>query len=355
MATKLDVPFSADLALDRQRLATSDPVRHAPCSGTPNADATQQPERIDFVPGEPTVDLDTSEVSQYLSRLLDNPVIDELYERVWLIGKKRSHNIDALHVQLRKGRAVVPAEEARLHLIWSHDRIFVKPVPICLLNWEFWDRYLCSPHKGDSCDPFNSGCGRSSDRSSALGFLRTYALLVRHDLDLKLAQELHLIPKEIDWIAWSLFIKVSRDVGDDVVAKRYRFGQLRLGRLNWLVRLCRPNSAVTWWLYECPYWCIGDYLKVIAVPLLFIFASVTLALSSMQVALSVPPDALWADSSDVLAARSIERTFWRFAMGFIWASVLLWALLVGIPAAVVVWQLQWGFRHRNVKWDAADD
>lgn len=302
--------------------------------------------RIDHVLGEPGVSLDTVEVKNYLRRQLRTPLLDELHNQLWIIAKQSFENIDALHVQQSRGRRIVPFNDARLHLVWSHDRIFVKPLPACLLNHDFWKLYIHRQRdEGDA--PTSKIIGHDSIRALAQGFLRSYALLIETPLHLKLAQGSHLVPDDVDWYMWSKFIHGFRHLQDDAVAKRYHFGQLRLTRLNWLVRLHRPHSAATWWFYDVPHWSIGAYLRTVAVPLLFIFASVTLTLSSMQVALTVPPDVLWSDPSDAFNLRPMYWAFWAFSLTLIWASVVIWSLLLGVPLIILAWQLQWGFRHRS--------
>jgi hypothetical protein len=53
-----------------------------------------------------------------------------------------SENINALHRQRVKGREVIVTEEPRLHLVWIHNRIFIKPLPRYLLSYAFWEGYL---------------------------------------------------------------------------------------------------------------------------------------------------------------------------------------------------------------------
>ncbi|EPE35146.1 hypothetical protein GLAREA_10842 [Glarea lozoyensis ATCC 20868] len=185
----------------------------------------------------------------------------------------------------------------------------------------------------------------------AVGFLRSYSLLILHPLDLDIAKETYLVPKDIDWVQWSKFICHFRQIRDEDVARRYHYGQLRLSRLNWLVRVFRPQHAHNMWFYELPHSSISDFVADYTFPIVFIFATLSLVLSSMQVVLSVPTELLWFEerSNDL---QGIGRTFWVFSI----AVVLLWALvcllLLGIPVLVLGWQLSWGYKHRiksNVK------
>lgn len=242
-----------------------------------------------------------------------------------------------------KGRVIVPTEDPRLHLIWDHSKVYLKPVPIFLANYYVWTTYL-SPVR----PPMEAG---AFDRSTAVGFLRSYSMLISHPLDLAIAQESYLVPKDIDWVQWSKFISHFRPIGDENVARRYHFGQLRLSRLNWVVRVFRPKHATNSWFYEPPQWSISAFIAEYTIPLLFVFATVSLALSAMQVALTVPAEMLWfKEPSNNL--QGIDRAFWIFAIAVVLLWALVWLLFSGIPLLALAGQLLWGYKHRikpNVK------
>jgi hypothetical protein len=84
-------------------------------------------------------------------------------------------------------------------------------------------------------------------------------------------------------------------------------------------------------------------------PLLFMFASVSLVLSSMQVALSVPSDALWSQRAEGSRLRGMRQAFWVFSISVLLFAGVIWVLLLGIPPVVLAWQLLWGFQKRNKK------
>ncbi|KAH7119366.1 hypothetical protein B0J13DRAFT_413082, partial [Dactylonectria estremocensis] len=103
--------------------------------------------------------------------------------------------------------------------------------------------------------------------------------------DLRLAKEYHLIPKDVDWARWSKFHAGFRNLADKDVAKRYSYDQRHLARRNWATRIFRLKSTVTCWFHEEPYWSTLPYIWHAAEPLAFIFASVSLILSSVQIIL----------------------------------------------------------------------
>ena len=157
--------------------------------------------------------------------------------------------------------------------------------------------------------------------------------------------------KDIYWVQWSKFISHFWRIGDEDVARRYHYGQLRLSRLSWLVRVFRPQHTRNIWFYEPPHWSISAFIAAYTIPLVFIFATVSLVLSSMQVTLSVPAEMLWfkEPSNDL---RGISRAFWIFSIAVVLLWALVWLLLLGIPLLALGGQLSWGYKHRikpNVK------
>ncbi|KJZ69752.1 hypothetical protein HIM_10863 [Hirsutella minnesotensis 3608] len=275
-------PFPRSCALNQDRLSSqpNTSIQEFSCQ------LENEAGRITYVPGHPAINLVPDEVRVHISNELETPLLDELHDKLWLVARKSSSNIDALHTQRVKGRNIIPTEDPRLHLVWNRGTIYIKPVPVFLLNHDFWTMYLQSPNG----ELFSKGPRMLSesapsvfDRSVAMGFLRSYALLVTCHLDLAIAKESHLIPDDVDWLRWSEFICHFRGIGDENVAQRYHYGQLRLSRLNWAVRIFRPRHANTIWFYEIPHWSTSEFVARATFPLAFAFAGVSLALSSMQV------------------------------------------------------------------------
>ncbi|KAK0703407.1 hypothetical protein B0T26DRAFT_731201 [Lasiosphaeria miniovina] len=329
------IPFPPSCAPNTDRLSPYDGVSIQNGSSEPENAAGS----ITHVPGDPSISLLPDNVYNYLSHHLETVLLDELYEKLWIVAKKSSRNIDPLHTQKVKGRSIVPTEDPRLHLTWHPDRIYIKPIPVFLLNYEFWTTYL---------QPSTQNSSSGFDSSIAVGFLRSYALLVPHRLDFMLAKEAYLIPDDVsDWLQWSKFITHFRHLSDESVARRYHYGQLRISRLNWAVRIFRPRHARTMWFYEIPHWSITSFVSRATIPLLFIFAGISLVLSSMQVALSVPTDDPWFDGLSESGLQDIGRGFWVFSIAIILGWVALWALFLSIPIVTLVWQVSWGFAREK--------
>ena len=69
----------------------------------------------------------------------------------------------------------------------------------------------------------------------------------------------------------------------------------------------------------------------------------------MQVMLAVPVDGLGLDSVDSASFEGIRRAFWGFSITVLLVSGMIWVLLFIIPFSALVWQLSWGFNHRDTK------
>lgn len=182
-------------------------------------------------------------------------------------------HISSLHHQVTRGRDIIVAESAQLHLVWYYDRIFVKPIPAYLLSSAWWSWIERSDR-----DVFMAACG----------FLRSYSCLIQYETDFRRAQkELFLIPEKDDkgpitFEQFAKFIAVFAKCEDDSVSLRYHYGELRLTRLNWLSRLFLRKLTFH---HIHAQW--SDFLGRALAPTITLFVILSTILSAMQVALAV--------------------------------------------------------------------
>ncbi|KAI5462215.1 hypothetical protein BGZ63DRAFT_208051 [Mariannaea sp. PMI_226] len=299
------------------------------------------------------------EVVSILEQELDTAILNEMHPWLWLVAKKSSQHVDSLHEHVFKNRTITIAENPALHLVWMYDRVYLKPIPCELLNYRFWINFLI-PQVGQLSYTTQSGqLTQSSQQNSqadyeidslsstcqiALGFLRTYSLLIQHESDFVIAQSSNLIPKSITYPEFEDFISAFRFIGDEVVSKRYMYGQFRLTRLNWAVRLCRPASATNKtifpWYYHEMRWQTADYLRDYGAVAVFIFAVLSLILSSLQVMIAV----------QALPTRSSFLRFsWVFSIiTMIFCASLVFATILGIIVLLLV-QTQFAARMKYKK------
>lgn len=228
-----------------------------------------------WLPGYPDIGLDEIErLKSFLIEELECKDLDQLSQHLWIMSTQSSANISPLNRQRVKGREVIISEDPKLHLIWFYDKIYVKPIPQYLLSYRFWKMYILH-----SQQPL--GKWQNIIRTSALGFLRSYAYLIRYESDLRIAKErsLALVPESISWGQWCILRSKILAIRDEDVSGRYRFGEIRLTRLNFY---CKFLLSKTY--YHRTHRQYRDYFASFYPPLLFIFGILSVMLGSMQLA-----------------------------------------------------------------------
>ena len=242
------------------------------------------------LPGQPCILLDDrTRLKQFLVQEFWAQDLESMAPRLWVMATQSGTNVNPLHRQKIKGREIVVTEDPRLHLVWIHDRIFIKPLPSYLLSHAFWEHFLLS-----NLSPL--GDRRDAILKAAMGYLRTYRYLIQHESDFVIAQQDHLrlIPKNISWAQFCEFITEIVCIQDTEVSDRYCYGELRLSRLNLYAPLFLRRFH-----YEQVYGQYGDYFARLYGPVLFLFAVVSTMLNSMQVEIAVEQvstthwEALW--------------------------------------------------------------
>lgn len=286
-------PFPAELELNHDLLSIT-------TTTTANeAQVQNNPPTIPLLPSQPQIHLsDTPQLTSFLTADLITADLNRLAPRLWLISTPKPSNVNPLHYQKVKNREIVLVEDPRLHLVWYHERIYVKPLPAYLLSYGFWRDYLSSSSSSSSSSlaaaggsSGTSGLGKDDDddgarlEEAALGLLRSYCYLIRHESDLRIAQQEHLqlVPPSVGWKEFCAFTAaLRRSIEDGHVAPRYHYGEIRLSRLNVLVKilLFRRN-------YQEVYPQYAEYFAQFYGPLLFLFGVLSVLLSAMQVSLAV--------------------------------------------------------------------
>jgi hypothetical protein len=217
------------------------------------------------VPGHPRVPLDDrSKVWDLLAREFCSNDLDRVANRFWWMSKQDSGNISPLHRQLVKRRAIIVTEDPKLHLVWIHDRIFIKPLPRYITSYAFWRDYLCT-------EAGNGGLERI--RRATLGYMRKY------ESDLRIAQDpsLCLVPPEITWEQFCDFTSSLGDIPDRDVSLRYAYGEIRLTRLNLYARLLLGKSHFQRVEYQ-----YGTYFSRFYGPILFVIGIMSVVLSGLR-------------------------------------------------------------------------
>jgi hypothetical protein len=230
------------------------------------------------LPGYPDIELRSVErLARFLTHELECKELDAISDHLWLMTTQSSGNITPLHSQKVKSRSIILSEDPKLHLIWFYDRIHIKPLPVFLFSRRFWQEFLLN-------DQQLLGARHKAILASALGFLRSYAHLIEYESDFRIAKEvtLQLIPKFVSWNEWRLLRARLLEIGDHDVSGRWKFGQIRLTRLNFYCKFLLRKTA-----YYRTYRQYGDYFASFYPPLLFLFGIVSVVLGCMQLAATV--------------------------------------------------------------------
>ncbi|KAI1135697.1 heterokaryon incompatibility protein-domain-containing protein [Hypoxylon sp. FL0543] len=210
--------------------------------------ASHRTKHDDIVPPQPN--------SEFLARELLVDRINDVQDWLWVLNS----------------RDVAITEDPGLHLVWSKNRIFLKPIPLYLLEPDFWAAHIIHDRKLADC---------------ARGFLFSYAALIAYRSDFNIAKEKGLLPSEITWEGWK---DLSREILQNhcyaSVNPRYWYGELRLSRLNKVYRfrkgfLLRGYSRVGF------YAVYADLIRDNFAALATVLGYVVIVLTAMQVGLGV--------------------------------------------------------------------
>lgn len=218
-----------------------------------------------------------------------------------------------MHGQRLLGREIVIAEQMDLHLVWMSDRIYVKPLPRFLLEPRVWTDNLSCLQGCDCSRATATHCERRVFWRCALGFLFSYAALIRHESDLCLAIESHLVPGELDWAKWRLLVAelLVRRIYSQI-DERFYYGELRLSRLNKLQYLTAGTAYMPLWNRY------GDFFRDNLAWLASTIVYIAVVLTAMQVGLAT-----------LLALnKAFQAASYTFAIFFILSPLLVILLLL---------------------------
>ncbi|KAF2736789.1 hypothetical protein EJ04DRAFT_510892 [Polyplosphaeria fusca] len=264
------------------------------------------------LPDAPRIPLHTPSILTHTLTDLSTTRMHPLREKLWWSGPTPS--IRPLSEHLTLERRIKITEDPTMHLVWTDNLLFLKPLPAYLCSHAFWQHLL---------DPANheiSAEVRDEVRAAALGFLRTYARLVQRRSDFQLAVRLDLLASfpSLSFESFILFIQAFDDIPDAAVGLRWRFGELSLEALNfysllWLKTWHRNR-------YESRY---GAYFQRFFPVVLFMFALFSVILSAMQVILAARQPELWGTDN-----RGLRKTLNLF----VWfgTEAIAWSLAFGL-------------------------
>lgn len=289
-----------------------------------------------YLPGYPGISMSsTSDMYDFIERDICCVKLDRIGDKLYYIAPRSHKAIRPLHRHLLKHQHIIPMEDPDLHLVWRHDKIFLKPLPQYLLSYTFWDNYLLPISTCPETLPSALDLKRDSIVRDALGLLRSYFYLIQHASDFRLALSAGLLPATTTWEEFSRFSARFPSIPDSAVSRRYRYGELGLNRLNqWALTL----MGRLW--YEDMRSDDADLFAPYYAPLLFAFAMMSLILNAMQVTLTAqqlpsglqsswdrfPPIAQWYGLMTMLVCSGVMSTLVFVILGVeyvrIWTNKL---------------------------------
>jgi hypothetical protein len=220
---------------------------------------------------------------EFLEKELLVKRLNAIQRHLWSCGRPMPGR--PLHTQVLLGRAITITENMELHLVWSKNRMFIKPMPRYLLDPTFWSTHLI---------PSESGSDKDSDMESrrqnllgcALGFLFSYTGLIAYESDFRLAQDNHLLPDAVKWESWKELC--SQFLSHHCYASvnpRYWYGELRLTRLNKVYRF-KMGAVLRGYSKVADNAFYDDVLRDNFAALASVLAYVAIALTAMQLGLA---------------------------------------------------------------------
>ncbi|KAJ6452218.1 hypothetical protein C8R45DRAFT_1040916 [Mycena sanguinolenta] len=262
-------------------------------------DQAEAAQRDNWLPGQAIPMDDLADVHEFLCRELFVPKLNDIHKHLWLAGWRG--NLHPLHWHIMVRRNIVVTEDPNMHLVCTDWAIFVKPLPLCLLDHKVYCRHV-AVHDGVA--------------AAARGMLLTYAHLVTHESDFALAVQHGLLPRKMPWIAWCHLRKQLVKIPKATTNERYQYGELRLNRLNLIYRFGR-GRLMYFRLHRSytAYFC-NQYKAS-----LILFAYVTIVQSALQTMLTsgeVTPG--------VAGTARAAVYFGALTVGFVVVSVVVQAL-----------------------------
>lgn len=264
------------------------------------------------------------DISTYLALDLNTPKLNHIHQHLWLAGLPNAAR--PLHRQKLLGRSILVTEDTDEHLVWFEAQIFIKPLPDFLLDYDYWNDNICS----------DQGLHKS-----ACGLLLSYAWLVRHKSDLDIAIESGLLPKNMEWMNWVEFMDHFLDNIDfgtlSQVNQRYKYGELRLSRLNTIYRVIPPAYSIKNFVrgYRSGSTWYNAFFERHFKWILVVFAVLSVFLSALQVGLATPK-------------LQGSGPFQKISYGFVLAS--LFSVVASIALVFLLWLGLFWYHLLTTRW-----
>ena len=272
--------------------------------------------------------VDTDSLQQYLQKDLDMDYMDSIVKYLWWASS--SLQPIALHKYYLGGCSIALTDTHDEHEVQKHRTVLIKPLPEYLLSHSVWDSYLCKDDKLYAC---------------AIGLLRSHLLLIRTQVDLIVAHENSVVPKEITWQQWSSFSRAALpNCHLESCNHRYWYGLLDEVRLTWIWRLSPETFSISGWnRFTTSQFNSSAYIQEKTKWLLGALIYITIVLTAMQVGLAT--DRLGSNVAFVRASSGFT-IFSIMAPLVILLGVIMTVLLQKLRVFIAKFNFYYGDRAR---------
>lgn len=270
--------------------------------------------------------INENNLSEFLACEFSLKRVDDIYGKLWRVGFPRAPN--SLSSQAVRGRTIVRTDSLDMHLVWNNGRIFVKPLPHYLLEPDIWAELIgkVGPEKTQA-----DVDGQAGIRSAALGFLYSYVCLLSDRVDFELAIREGLLPSDMEvsrWAEWrTLSAEILRPEVIHAVHRRFKYGELRLDRLNWIYIF---KDIPRFNLYHNPWNTYTDVVVSNVAGITAITVYLVVLLTAMQVGLT---------TTELRENKAFNSASYGFTIFAIFTPVV--ALVLGIMCLLVVVIQNW--------------
>ena len=268
------------------------------------------------------------DLRKYLKSDLDVDGLNKIHKHLWLAGLPQCAR--SLHHQLLIDRKIMITERADLHLLWHDDRLYLKPLPDYLFSYGIWHGTL------------------QKDRAlseNAKGFLLSYLWLIREKSDFLAAQRESLVSHDLNWELWTTF---STAVFPNIVSSsfegvspRYLYGELRLGRVNLIYRLCRKTRSFKTFIrgHFYGYHTYASFIDKNFAWVLTVIVYITIVLTAMQVGLA---------TTELQSSQLFNRASYGFTVFAIMAPLGILFVLLLTVLILIIFNFKYAVRKRSV-------
>ena len=328
----MQVPFQEQDELFRPTVVSSATSSPPPATSQPSSQATRKLILPAVREGEnhtlKSVNSNNdADLRSYLKGDLDVHGLNKVHKHLWFAGLPRCAR--PLHYQLMIGRKIVITERADLHLLWGDGGLFLKPLPDYLLSYSIWERTL-----------------RKDNYlfENAKGFLLSYLWLIRHKSDFMIAQRENIVNNDLTWEQWTkfstaIFTHIASDSLDGI-NPRYLYGELRLGRVNLIYRLCRETRKFQTFIrgYFYGYHTYSSFIEKNFAWVLTVIVYITIVLTAMQVGLG---------TTELQNSKVFNRASYGFTVFSIMAPLGILLVLLLVLLILIVFNLIYALSKRR--------